>query len=183
MIIGDPYKFGIGIDLVDTWETIDSPFKLGLLHYYSKNQTYPKFPIAATLNSELFHLIKVLAAVIEEYDDEPALFEDSPYNLIAKTNNPEEDFLGHLRFSTGTVEDYKDFFFMIKNKSQVRVVCIGDHYAGGRKNIVFDEVYLDLSYVQSILDHLRNYISEFLPNGETQDAGLVDRKGKIKEFH
>lgn len=109
----------------------------------------------------------MLAAVIEEYDDEPALFEDSPYNLIAKTNNPEEDFLGHLRFSTGTVEDYKDFFFMIKNKNQVRVICIGDHYAGGRKNIVFDKVYLDLSYVQSILDHLRNYISEFLPNGET----------------
>lgn len=56
MIIGDPYKFAIGIDLVDTWETIDSPFKLGLLHYYFEKQTYPRFPIAATLNSELFHL-------------------------------------------------------------------------------------------------------------------------------
>lgn len=168
MIIGDPYKFAIGIDFVDTWETIDSPFRLGLLHYYFENQTYPKFPVAATLNSELFYLTKVLTSVIEEYNDEPALFEDSPYNLIAKTKNQEEDFLGHLRFSTGTVEDYKDFFFMIKNKSQVRVICIGDHYTGGgRKNIVFDEVYLELSYVQNILDHLRNYISEFLPNDET----------------
>lgn len=148
MIIGDPYKFAISLDVVDSWS--NDVYKNGILHYLVDGNTYPKEIYTHCLNSDLYMLF-TYPGVKKSVKDNSYLFDLDKISLMKILVRKEND---KYKFSTTTMEDWGYYFYFIPFGDYIRIV--------GWKNVAVNSMYSDIvdivlpkGYFWEVMDKLQ----------------------------
>ncbi len=118
MVIGDPYKFGIMIDIVDYWS--DADFKNGILNYLINGKFYPEFIYTNCLSSDLYYLLSKNYTIDNSIKNDSPLFDLEKINLIEALYNEEDN--NRFKISTVTMEDYGYYLYFVPKLNNVRVI-------------------------------------------------------------
>ena len=121
MVIGNPYKFSIMVDVVDEWN-MDNTFNNGLLFMGIDGRLFLSKITNTALNAELFQLIKNLKR--SKKNEEIFKMEKEQafvyiYNLTYPTDwNTDNDYT--YTITPYEFEDNNSFVFMVSNGERIR---------------------------------------------------------------
>lgn len=160
MIIGDPFEFAVGIQVVPEWN-IDKAFNNGLLLLYLKETPYPSRVVSATLNTELIGLRDSLAKIpvnrkLFSQRKETAFQE--LYNITfpadLETDNNYDFFL-----SPDSLQRSGFFVFGVSSGKNVRImasqlICIKSGSRHLLENIAINEVVVPLNRIKTMTREL-----------------------------
>lgn len=165
MIIGNPDVFSIIIDIVDEWN-IDKSFNNGLLFMAINGVLIPNKILSATLNTEVFSLIKKLENPVENTD------------IFSMEKNDAFICIYRQLFSDGysdvnygydiTPWEFSDngyFVFMVSNGKYIRILSAGLQYimeesVYNLEGIDVKDAYISNEELKNIIEKLRIFEKE-----------------------
>jgi hypothetical protein len=161
MIIGNPYDFAIGYDVVDEWN-IDDNYTNGILNIYIDGINYCSNAFNATISGEISYLINRLSDISENKE----LFCLSLKKLIKyllritfpsniKINNCYDYYV-----TPEILADNNYYFFAVSYEKKVRIIAIRLTYNSrtGKVNLLKNsekEIILSSEYLKKITEKLK----------------------------
>lgn len=168
MIIGDPNLFAVFIDVVEEWN-IDRSFNNGMLGISIDGTLFPKKVVGATLNTELFELIKNL----EDLKEDMTFFQmdrNEMFTNIYKVTFPDDldvDNDYSYNVTPFVLWDNNIYVFMVSNGSEIRIVAaelqyIVEESTHNLQDLQVAETYVSHDKIQEIVYKLKTYQKNIL---------------------
>lgn len=166
MIIGDPYKFSIMLDMVEEWN-IDSSFYNGILFFSIDGDLFPKEILTSTLKCEIPILLNRLKnitinnTIFNMQKEEAFLY---IYNVTFPEDvNEENDYKYDV--SPQEFSDYDYFVFAVGNGKDIRILAAKLNYRTNAshhelKDIDVKETFIDGKELCEIILALENWIDK-----------------------
>ena len=162
MILGDPYKFAILIDPVESWNT-DDTFCNGLLFLCVNGNIYPKGIETATLQ----HEIELLKDNLSKLATDKRLYDLPPQQAFVEIYNitfPENvDIDNDYRFDINptSLADNDCFVFAVSDGANVRILASKLDYEPENsrhklQGISVDEAIISVAELKEIISSLDN---------------------------
>lgn len=160
MMLGNPYKFSIIIDIINEWN-IDGTFCNGVLLFCVDGNFFPKEVVTATLKYE----VQLLKENLKNLTIDEELFnmqKDEAFVKIYNTTFPSDtDIDNDYRFDI-TPQSFSDsncYVFAISNGKQVRILASKLNYIiedsrHELKSVNVSETFIDISELNKILSEI-----------------------------
>ncbi len=166
MIIGDPYKFAVMFDEVESWNYESDCHENGHVALCLDGKMFPNHIVNGIISTSLSHVAEKLQNIPEDAElfsmDSAAAFERM-YDLVYLY---EPDFENDYRFelSPETVSDAGCFAFVVKCGSEVRILGSKLEYDRENSRHIFDgievtEIRLDDSEISDVVKQIKEYLS------------------------
>lgn len=157
MVLGDPYKFSIIIDIIKEWN-IDGAFCNGVLLFCVDGDFFPKAIVTATLKCE----VQLLRENLKNLTVDKELYNMQKEKAFVKIYNmtfPEDaDIDNDYRFdiSPQSFSDSDSYIFAISNGEQIRIMAAKLNYIikNSRhelKNLNVSEAFITINELNKIL--------------------------------
>ena len=122
MLIGDPYKLSIFIEVIQGWNLDKTSFRNGILLFCVDGQLFPKEVVTATLNSEVPPLEEALKNVsvnktLYNMGKREAFREMYKITFL----NDENNYQYYL--SSTSLSDMDCYIFSVSNGKQIRILA------------------------------------------------------------
>jgi len=175
MVIGDPNKFAIVIDVVDEWST--NGFVSGIFYISIDGCLFPKDLLNTTLNSEIYIFFEneISSLLTKPVDIE--LFEEDKLTVYKRLLDitfpeisddvesfPENNYLYSCGFNE--IENAGCYLFSVSNGEQVRILgaeVVKDgtvNRDGSVCELSVCEVFISIAELDSIIQKFRRYYHE-----------------------
>lgn len=164
MVIGNPYKFSIMVDVVDEWN-MDKTFNNGLLFMGIDGKLIMPEISTSTLNCELFQLIdnlknpQINENVFQMEKKEAFTY---IYNLTYPTDlNTDNDY--SYTITPNEFEDNNSFVFMVSNGEKIRILAaselqyIKEEGTHNLQDIDVAETYILKDELEKIIEKLSKF--------------------------
>lgn len=163
MMLGNPYKFSIIIDIINEWN-IDGAFCNGVLLFCVDGNIFPNEVITATLKCE----VQLLKENIKNLTIDEELYtmqKDKAFVKIYNITFPyDTDINNDYRFdiSPQSFSDSDCFVFAISNGNQVRIMASKLNYITKDsrhelENINVSETFIDISELNKMISEIDTF--------------------------
>lgn len=172
MVIGDPYKFAIFVDIVEKWN-IDYSFNNGILFFSIDGELFPDDIRNATLNYEIGEIEKVLNNILKVPNKD--IFNMEKKKALVELYNitfPEDGYNDYQYYISSTImSDANCEIFIVTDGETIRILASKLNYniKEGKHNIdsadivevfilydEFNEIIFKLSECYKTLSSLRD---------------------------
>lgn len=160
MMLGNPYKFSIIIDIIDEWN-IDDAFCNGVLIFCVDGKFFPSEVISATLKCE----VQPLREKLRNFTIDEKLYnmqKDKAFVEMYNITFPFDTYADNdCRFDISPLSFSDDncFAFAVSNGKQVRIMASKLNYIiedsrHELKNINVSEAFIDISELNKIISEI-----------------------------
>ena len=124
MIVGNPDKFAIMVDVVDEWN-YDESFNNGIMIFWINSIVFPQELQNITLNSDFIQCYKAIQNIAENN----AIFSmdrDSAFKALYKLVYPEDwniDSDYRFQISPQEFNDHNNFIFAVSDGKEIRILA------------------------------------------------------------
>ncbi|MDM1408404.1 Imm42 family immunity protein [Myroides sp. DF42-4-2] len=162
MVIGDPNKFAIIIDMVPEWN-ITKSFKMGVFLYVLKANIFPKEIDTVTLSSDLYYFFERTPSALLNIPKDEKLFQMELYEAYkfmldtfcsASSTKNNKNFC----FTSLSIRDYNYEFFAVSNGVDIRILKgkIGIDYCISE----VEDIILPKEYIDNLVIELRDFYNK-----------------------
>lgn len=175
MILGNPYRFSIFLDVVENWNTKGSySFYNGMLVFCIDGKVFPNRLVNATLGSEVPNLIRQFSQV----SINPKFFDmkkrEAFLEIYHITHSDDIDIDGDYSYDVTpySFEDINCFVFAVSNGEQVRILASYLEYRPEEgihemANIEITEAYISVDDMAELISKLNTQLSQQVLLNET----------------
>lgn len=157
MLLGDPYKFSISFDEIQSWN-IDDTFSNGVLLLYVSGDIYPKEIVTATLRFEIETLKRKLSDITVDKNLFKMGKEDAFREIYNITYPKDIDLCNDYRFdiSPSILVDNNCFLFAVSDGANIRVLASKMQYIieesrHNLSNVIVSESVLSAEEINEII--------------------------------
>ncbi|MBQ5446405.1 MAG: hypothetical protein IIT48_07055 [Lachnospiraceae bacterium] len=162
MIVGNPDKFAIMLDVVDEWN-IDDSFNNGIMIFWINAIMFPQELESVTLNSDFRWFYQSIQNIVENetiFDMETIDAFKSMYRLVYPENYDEDNDY-RFQISPQEFNDHHNLVFAVSNGKDIRILASSLAYDFEEstcilENIDIKETFINNGYLKKMIDDIEN---------------------------